>query len=431
MSRILIKQAEVLDSQGLICPADIAIDQGKIVGIGNYEFWSANKVIDGKDKLAIPGFINTHTHAAMTLFRSYADDMLLMDWLENKIWPAEDKLTPADVYWGTMLAIVEMIQSGTTTFSDMYFHMDEVARAVEESGIRGVLARGMAGVAPNGEQALKDSEDFFNNWNHKASGRITVMLGPHAPYTCPPAYLKKVVALADKLNAPIHIHLSETQGEVADCLKEYGLSPIALMEQVGILDHPVLAAHCVHVSDADIALMKAHSVKVAHNPGSNMKLASGIAPVPKLLEQGIVVGLGTDGTASNNNLDMIEEMRLAALLHKTSSLDPLVIPAKQAVNMATEQGAKCLGLEKVIGTLKEGYEADVVLLDMHKPNWYPRHDRLSLLTYAASAGDVDTVIVQGKILMYKRQMTHLDVERILFENQVRGLRLVQNSEKNS
>lgn len=425
MSRILIKAVEVLEGQGMIRQADIAIDQGKIIGIGDYQKWQADKIIDGKDKLAIPGLVNTHTHAAMTLFRSYADDMVLMDWLNNKIWPAEANLTPKDVYWGTMLAIVEMIQSGTTTFADMYFHMDEVAKAVDESGIRGVLARGMAGVAPNGEQALVDSENFFHDWHNSANGRITVMLGPHAPYTCPPAYLKKVVALADKLDSSIHIHLAETRGEVDDCIKEYGISPIALMDQVGLFSHPTLAAHCVHLSDSDIALLQTKSVRVSHNPGSNMKLASGIAPVPELIQQGIVVGLGTDGAASNNNLDMFEEIRLAALLHKVNSLDPCIIPAKQAIDMATVQGAKCLGLEKVVGTIAAGYEADITLIDMHKPNWYPRHDRLSLLTYAAAASDVDTVIIQGKIIMEKRQMLTLDVERIMFENQIRGIRLVQ------
>lgn len=430
MSRILIKDVEVLEGQGTICRADIAIEDGKIIGIGQYPLWTADKIIDGKDKLAIPGLVNTHTHAAMTLFRSYADDMLLMDWLKNKIWPAEANLTPKDVYWGTMLAIVEMVQSGTTTFADMYFHMDEVASAVEESGIRGVLARGLAGVAPNAEQALVDSENFFHDWHNSANGRITVMLGPHAPYTCPPAYLKKVVALADKLNSSIHIHLAETRGEVDDCIREHGVSPIALMDQVGLFSHPTLAAHCVHLSDSDIALLQAKSVKVAHNPGSNMKLASGIAPVPKLIQQGIVVGLGTDGAASNNNLDMFEEIRLAALLHKVNSFDPCIIPASQAISMATEQGARCLGLEKVVGTIAAGYEADIILVDMHKPNWYPRHDRLSLLTYAASASDVDTVIIQGKIIMENRKILTLDVERIMFENQVRGIRLIQNPMKN-
>lgn len=431
MSKILIKDIEVLEGHGTIRKTSIAIDQGKIIGVGDYQLWHADKIIDGKDKLAIPGLVNTHTHAAMNLFRSYADDMLLMDWLNNKIWPAEANLTPEDVYWGTMLAIVEMIQSGTTTFADMYFHMDQVAKAVEESGIRGVLARGMAGVAPNGEQALVDSETFFHDWHNSANGRITVMLGPHAPYTCPPAYLKKVVALADKLDASIHIHLAETRGEVDDCIREYGVSPIALMDQVGLFSHPTLAAHCVHLSDHDIALLQAKSVKVAHNPGSNMKLASGIAPVPKLLAAGIVVGLGTDGAASNNNLDMFEEIRLAALLHKVNSFDPCVIPARQAINMATEQGAKCLGLEKVVGTIAAGYEADITLIDMHKPAWYPRHDRLSLLAYSAAASDVDTVIIQGKVIMENRQILTLDVERIMFENQVRGIRLVQNPLKNS
>lgn len=428
MNRIVIKNAEVLDKEGQIVKKDIAIADGKIIGVGHYSDWPADKTIDGTDKLAIPGLINTHTHAAMTLFRSYADDMLLMDWLENKIWPAEANLTDDDVYWGTLLAIVEMIQSGTTTFADMYFFMDQVAKAVDESGMRAVLARGMAGVAPNGQQALADSEVFYKTWHNGADGRITVRLGPHAPYTCPPDYLKQVVQLADKLGAAIHIHLSETKGEVADCQKQYGVSPIQLMEQVGLFTHPVLAAHCVHLSEEDMAILRKYHACVAHNPGSNMKLASGIAPVPELLAAGIPVGLGTDGTASNNNLDMIEEIRLTALLHKTNTFDPEVVPAKEAVDMATRQGAICLGLDQTVGVLDAGYDADIALIDMHKPHWYPRHDRLSLLTYSASGSDVDTVLVKGKILMEHRELLTLDVEKIMFENQRRGMRLVQKKQ---
>ncbi|MDU2065650.1 MAG: amidohydrolase [Sporomusaceae bacterium] len=425
MTSILIKDAEVLGTNGAIIKQDLFIKDGKIAALGQNLTNQADKVINGSHKLAIPGLVNTHTHAAMTLFRSYADDMLLMDWLQQKIWPAEANLTPEDVYWGTLLAIVEMIQTGTTTFADMYFHMDQVAKAVEESGMRAVLARGMAGVAPNGQQALKDSEVFYKDWHNKADGRITVRLGPHAPYTCPPDYLKQVVALAEKLEAGIHIHLSETKGEVEECQKKHGLSPIALMEKVGLLNHPVLAAHCVHLSTEDIALLKKYHVTVAHNPGSNMKLASGIAPVPELLAAKIPVGLGTDGTASNNNLDMIEEIRLAALLHKTNHFNPELLPAKEAVALATEQGAVCLGLDQQIGKLAVGYDADITLIDMHKAHWYPRHDRLSLLTYSANGSDVDTVLVKGKVLMENRQLLTLDVEQIIFENQRRGMRLVE------
>lgn len=426
MAKILLKSVEYLASEGIVKKADIAIEGSKILKIGSIKpEWQPDKIIDCTNKLAIPGLVNTHTHAAMTLFRSYADDMQLMDWLQTKIWPAEANLTADDVYWGTQLAIAEMIKSGTTTFADMYFFMPEVAKAVEDTGIRAVLSRGMAGVAPTAQQALQESEEFYQQFNHSAEGRITVMLGPHAPYTCPPDYLDKVVSLAQKLGSEIHIHLSETIGEVEECKAKYGKSPIALMDELGVLDCGVLAAHCVHVSAEDIILMKKKNVRVAHNPGSNMKLASGVAPVPEMLKAGLCVGLGTDGAASNNNLDMLEEIRLAALLHKVNNNDPLAIPAKTAVALATEHGAKAVGLGNTVGKLAEGFKADIALFDMNKLHWYPRHDRLSLLTYSAAASDVDTVIINGKIVLENKQLTTIDEERLIEEVNRRGLRLVQ------
>ena len=287
---------------------NIAIDSDKIIGFPDapiHELY--DEIIDGKNMLALPGFVNTHNHIAMTVFRSYADDMQLMDWLEKKIWPAEDKLDSDVVYAQTMLGIAEMIRCGTTSFADMYFFMDDVAKAVQESGIRACLCRGMTGITPNAQQALQESKEFYQTWNNQADGRITVMLGPHAPYTCPPDYLRQVVDLAHELGAEIHIHLSETKGEVETIQKQYGKSPIALMDELGILDCGCLAAHCVWVDDADMDIMAKKHVRVAHNAGSNLKLASGIAPVPQMLKKGIVVGLGTDGASSNNNLDIMEE----------------------------------------------------------------------------------------------------------------------------
>ncbi|SDD42653.1 amidohydrolase [Sporomusa acidovorans] len=425
MNNILLKDGDVLCADGQVRQQDIAISGSFITQIGTVE-GQADRIIDCHDKLIIPGFVNTHTHAAMTLFRSYADDMMLMDWLQTKIWPAEENLTAEDVYWGTLLAIAEMLKSGTTCFADMYFFMPEVARAVAESGIRAVLARGMAGVAPTANQALAESENFYKEWHNTADGRITVMLGPHAPYTCPPDYLKKVTALAAKLGAQIHIHLSETAGEVADCQKQYGKSPIALMEELGVLDHGVLAAHCIHISPNDIAIMKEKGVRVAHNPGSNMKLASGVAPVPDMQKAGLCVGLGTDGAASNNNLDMLEELRLAAMLHKVHRLDPLSVPTKTAVDMATVSGAEAVGLGTLTGKIQTSYKADITIFDMQEPYWHPRHERLSLLTYAASSRDVHTVIVDGKILLDNHQLTTIDQERLIAEVDHRGIRLVNH-----
>jgi 5-methylthioadenosine/S-adenosylhomocysteine deaminase len=426
LANILLKNASLIGAEGSSYSSDIAITDSLISAVGEIPAdFQADKTIDCTNKLATPGLVNTHTHAAMTLLRSYADDMLLMDWLQNKIWPAEANLTGEDVSCGTLLAIAEMLKSGTTTFADMYFFMPEVADAVEQSGIRAVLSRGMTGITPTAEAALTESEAFFREYHNTADGRITVMIAPHAPYTCPPPYLKRVVDLAGRLGAEIHIHLSETKGEVLECQKNYGKSPIALMDELGVFDLGTLAAHCVHVSAEDIAIMKEKKVRVAHNPGSNMKLASGIAPIPEMLANGICVGLGTDGASSNNNLDMLEELRLSATLHKANTLDPLVIPAKTAFNMATAYGAKALGLEKSIGEIKKGFKADIVLWDMQAPHWYPRHDELSLLTYAANAGDVHTVIVDGKILLDNKKLTTIDEERLLYEANKRSFKLVK------
>lgn len=394
---------------------NIAIDSDKIIGFPDapiHELY--DEIIDGKNMLALPGFVNTHNHIAMTVFRSYADDMQLMDWLEKKIWPAEDKLDSDVVYAQTMLGIAEMIRCGTTSFADMYFFMDDVAKAVQESGIRACLCRGMTGITPNAQQALHESKEFYQTWNNQADGRITVMLGPHAPYTCPPDYLRQVVDLAHELGAEIHIHLSETKGEVETIQKQYGKSPIALMDELGILDCGCLAAHCVWVDDADMDIMAKKHIRVAHNAGSNLKLASGIAPVPQMLKKGIVVGLGTDGASSNNNLDIMEEMHLAALIHKANTLDPIVIPAETAVNMLTEGGAKCLSY-KNIGKLEAGYKADITLVDREGLHWYPKNDTMSLLAYSANSFDVDTVLVDGNVLLRNKEFTTLDIEKIKSE----------------
>lgn len=413
--KTLIKNASLLLPDGCVTQGNLAVEGQTIAAVGETEKnWAADTIIDGTGKFAIPGFVNAHTHISMTLLRSYADDMKLMDWLENKIWPVEAKMKKEDVYWGAMLAAVEMIRSGTTTFADMYGDMDKVAEATLESGLRGVLARGMIGVAPNGQQAFEENKELYKNFHGAGEGRLTVMFGPHAPYTCPPDFLRQVAEAATEYQAGVHIHLSETKGEVENCLKEHGMTPIALMEKVGILECGVLAAHCVHVTAEDIALMKKYGVRVAHNPGSNMKLASGVAPVPEMLKAGLCVALGTDGASSNNNLDMLEEVRLAALLHKVHTLDPLAVPAWEAVRMGMEEGARAVGI-KNLGRLEKGALADIVLLDMSGAEWCPKFDLVSLLAYSASSRSVDTVMVNGRVLMEKRELLSLDEERICYE----------------
>lgn len=396
------------------------------VGAGEPPAGDYEKVIEGTNYLVMPGLINTHTHAGMTLLRSYADDLPLMEWLETKIWPMEDRLTGDDMYWGTMLAITEMIKSGTTTFTDMYFYMDRVAQAVQESGIRAVLSRGMVGVGPENQLAIDQSRQFIRDWQGGAQGRITVMLGPHAPYTCPPDYLKQVVALAKETGVGINIHVAETLDEINTIEHDYGMSPVALLEKAGVFEVPVIAAHCVHVSEEDIAIMKKYGVGVAHNPESNMKLASGIAPVPRMLEAGLAVGLGTDGASSNNDLDMIQETRTCAFLHKVNSMDPTVLPAEQALSLATTLGAQVLHLEKEIGCLAPGYKADMILINLDQPHMTPRYDLMANLVYAGKASDVDTVIIDGCIVMENRQLQTIDEQKVLRQCRNIAQRLVQS-----
>ena len=414
----LIKNATVLLPDGTTPVANIAITDDRIAAVGDVpENFQADKVIDGTQHFAIPGFVNAHTHASMTLLRSYADDMKLMDWLEQMIWPIEAKLRSDDIYWGAMLAAVEMIRSGTTAFADMYGpDMERVAEVVEVSGLRGVLSRGLIGIVPDSDKKLEENAALYENYHGAAQGRITVMLGPHALYTCPPDYLKKIAAKAQALGAEVHIHMSETVGEIENCLKEYGKRPFAHVASTGLFENGTLAAHCVHLDDEDIDIIKKYQIRVAHNPGSNMKLASGTAPVPRLLKEGICVALGTDGASSNNNLDMLDEVQLAALMHKVHTLDPLAVPALTAVKMGTEYGAQALSLHDV-GRLQAGDKADIVLFSMHGAVWTPCYNSVSLLAYAAKSSSVDTVMVDGKLLMENGALTTLDEERILFEAQ--------------
>ena len=405
--------------------AYLVIENDKITAVGNGEppAGSYDKRIDAANHLVLPGFVNTHTHAAMTLLRGYADDLPLMEWLETKIWPLENKLCAEDVYWGSMLAIVEMIKSGTTCFTDMYFFMDQVAQAVEETGIRAVLSRGMVGLGPQAESALEESRALVSQWSGRGDGRISVMLGPHAPYTCPPEYLLKVMDLARELKVGINIHIAETKGECADIKQAYGLTPVAHLEKLGLFQLPTLGAHCVHLTDEEIEILARYQVGVAHNPESNMKLGSGIAPVPQMLKAGIPVALGTDGASSNNNLDMLQEMRSCALLHKVNNFDPTVLPAYQALEMATVNGARALRLEG-LGTLETGQTADIILVSFKEAHMIPRYDVIANLVYSGQASDVQTVIINGKIIMEDRVIKTFDEAEVLAQAKRVAQRLV-------
>lgn len=417
---ILIRDTNILTMENEeIIKGNIGIVDSEIAfcGVTPDEF-IPDEVIDGEGTITMPGLINAHTHAAMSLMRNYADDLPFWPWLTEKIWPIEEKLTGDHVYHGTMLSIVEMIRSGITTFADMYMFMDEVAKAVEVTGIRANLSRGITGSGSDAEglAKLKESEEFFNKYNATSNGRIKVDLGPHAPYTCDKEYLSHVIELAKKIDARLHIHLSESKKEVEDSYKAHGMSPIEYMNEIGLFECKTMAAHCVHIDEKDIAILKEKKVSVLNNPGSNMKLANGFSPVEKLLDAGVNVALGTDGSSSNNNLNMFEEMNYASLVNKATTFEPTAVPAFKALQMATINGAKALGIDDKVGTITAGKKADIIMIDIEKAHFYPKYNLISSLVYSAQASDVMNVIIDGKVIMQDYKITTVNEREILINS---------------
>jgi 5-methylthioadenosine/S-adenosylhomocysteine deaminase len=414
---ILIKNALILNpnnfenkKQSLLIKDDLIAEISDEIDDSN-----ADKIIDAEGKILLPGLINTHTHLSMTLFRGLADDLSLDSWLNDHIWPMEANLNGDYCYIGALLGAVELIKSGTTTFSDMYFYMEDVARAVDDAGIRAVLSYGMIdfGDAERREAEIKENMALYDACNGMADGRIKVFFGPHSPYTASEELLVKVRELADEHNIGIHIHVSETQKEINDSLDERGIRPFEYLEKIGFLGPDVVAAHCVWLSDEEIEIIKKHGVKVSHNPCSNMKLASGVSPVSKLIENDICVSIGTDGASSNNNLDLIEELKTASLLQKVSTLDPKVLTSDEAIEMATIKGAEALGLGDEIGSIEVGKKADIILIDTNSANMVPDSSSLSSnVIYSANGSNVDTTICNGKILMENKKLTTLDEDEI-------------------
>ncbi len=411
---IIIKDAIIIADE--IKKGSLLIQDDKIVEISDkIGSMDAEEVINAEGKVLTPGLVNTHTHLSMTLMRGLADDMSLDTWLNNHIWPVEAKLEGEHCYAGALLACAEMIKSGTTCFNDMYFFMDHVAKAVDESGIRGMLSHGMIDLGDEAKRRVefKETQRIIEKCHNTADGRIKVAFGPHAPYTCSEELLKEVREKADKMGLKIHIHVSETKFEVQKVIEAHGSRPFEYLDEIGFLGDDVIAAHAVWLSDKEIKIIKDNGVNLSHNPASNMKLASGISPVYKLIDEGINVSLGTDGAASNNNLDMIEEMKLAALLQKVNDMDSTELPAEKVFEMATIDGAGALGLQDEIGTIEVGKKADLVLLDIKAPHLTPFRHPISHIIYAANGGDVNTVICNGEILMQNRELLTIDEAHVL------------------
>ena len=422
------KSADLLIVNGIVLTFDannteirngvVAVSKDSITAVGpasELSDWSASRVVDAGGGIIMPGLINSHTHASMTCFRGLADDLQLMTWLNEHIFPAEAKLDEQKVYAGAMLACAEMIMSGTTCFCDMYLYEDAVARAAKEAGMRAVVGEVLYDFdSPNYgpiEKGFEYTQTLIDTW--KGDPLVTIAVEPHSTYLCAPELLKKAFNLAQAFSLPFVIHLAESKSEVEQIKERYGRTPVEHLAELDVLAPNVLACHCVELTPNDISLLQRFDVKVAHNVESNMKLASGVAPIPQLLKEGICVGLGTDGCASNNDLDLFLEMDTVAKLHKVQALDPTVMDARTVLRMATIQGARALGLDKSIGSLENGKKADLIIIDTHKPHLTPMYNPVSHLVYAAMGSDVRTSIINGTIVMEDGKLKTMNLKNVL------------------
>jgi 5-methylthioadenosine/S-adenosylhomocysteine deaminase len=400
----------------------ILIKDSKIIDLGtmkklktqDYKNLEAKETINAKNHIVFPGMINAHGHFAMTLFRGLADDLPLKKWLEEYIWPIEANLSPDDCFIGTQLAAIEMIQGGTTAACDMYFNENRTLDALEEIGFRGILGYGLLDFN-NEEKRAGEFETAKNllNYIDKNGKLCTPIISPHAPYTCSPELLIQAKEMAKKNNLPLQIHLAETEKEVKDFESTHKKSPTQYLYDIDFLNEKLVAAHCVWLNQNDMKLLKEKEVKIAHNPSSNMKLGSGVLKYQQLVDNNITIALGTDGASSNNNLSMFGELRLASLLHKGVNTNPQILPASEALQLATINGAKALSQAQNIGSLEIGKKADIAILDFNAPNTWPPHNPYSLIAYAATDYNVKTTIINGEIVMKDRQLLTIDVTNVL------------------
>lgn len=409
-------------TDGKFVRRDIDVTNGTISSLGTE--MSGEDVFDASNFILIPGFVNTHTHLAMTLFRGAGDDMPLHKWLEDRIWPLEANLTPKDCYWGNMLGIIEMIRTGTTCFNDMYFRMDTAVQAIKESGMRACITQGMLDLGNKNKANTEMRESTRIQHICKEEPNITFMMGPHAPYTCSKEFLLEIKRYAQEHALRIHIHLAETQKEVQDIKKERGMTPVEYLESLSFLDENVVLAHCVHLTNSDISIMAKHGVSVAHCPNSNLKLSSGIAPVNNMMSAGINVSLGTDGASSNNSLNMQQEMKSMALIHKLN--DPTHIDAKTAFSIATKHGGQALGL--TIGELSSGYAADILFIDPLHYSMIPSNNIISNIVYSMNTEAINHVMINGEFVMLDRKIIDLNEEKIYKKASEHAQKLVEKLE---
>ncbi|MCS7123950.1 MAG: amidohydrolase [Candidatus Bathyarchaeota archaeon] len=439
---ITMKDGRVIRDGAVVVEGQAIVDVGETSEILR-KYPRGYERINARGKVVVPGLINTHQHAAMSLLRGYADDLPLQEWLEKWIWPIEGHMTAHDIYVGALLTAVESALGGTTTVNTMYHYTpdENEAKAFVDVGLRAVVGHVCFSWRKEGDKNAL--EDLAKNWHNKADGLVRVSVDPHAPYTVDPEYMRELKELCGELNekygsekAPIiwHVHVAETSDEPEKIRRAFNKNlkggVMEYLDSLGVLDSRVVAAHCVALTDNDIAVMKLRGVKASHNPISNLKLASGISPVPKMLEQGVTVSLGTDSPCSNNSADMFEVMKVAALLHKGVNRNPTLISAAQVLNMATVEGARALSWDSEIGSIEVGKKADLAIIGFVKPHLCPVHNEVSHLVYAAKATDVETVIVNGKIVVENRQLKTVKGERVMKMAEKAKTRLLERLKSN-
>ena len=410
---ILIENVKILTMADgeVIKNGNIYIENEKIKKITSDKIdFSYDKKIDGKNYLAMPGFVNAHTHVGMSLFRNFSDDVELMTWLNEKIWPLEDKLIEEDVYWASLLSHAEMIMTGTTSFADMYYFEDQTIKALEKSKMRAQISRGLT-LEDKDYTKIKENIDLFKKYENSQNGRINIAFGPHAVYTTDKNYLKEINKYAKKYKIPIHIHLSETKIENDECIKRFGQSPTEVFEECGIFENKTIAAHGIYLSDKDLDILSKYDVSVVHNPSSNLKLSSGFLDCTRVLNKKVNLAMGTDSSASNNNLSMIKEISLTSLVSKYNN--PKNLKAYDVLKMATINGAKALGLDDKIGTLEEGKLADIILIDLNNPNHTPQNNLISSLPYSTFDKDVSYVIINGDLVYDDKKFVYLNEKEII------------------
>ncbi|HKZ84734.1 MAG TPA: amidohydrolase [Anaerolineae bacterium] len=429
MSKTLIKNVDVitLDAVGAVLRnASIAIDGRTILAVGDPpRDFAPDETINGTNHVALPAFFNAHCHAPMTYERGWAEDLPFPRWLNEKIWVAESALTPDDVYWGAALAACEMIRGGVAAFNDHYFYMDRVAEVVEQSGLKGGLAWCVFGIGDDKEIGanLDGTLAFVERWQGRADGRLRLMLGPHSPYICPPEFLARVAAIAHERGLTIHLHVAESQEQVDNSLRAHGKTPVAHLAALGVFDGPCVAAHCLVVGEDDLEILARHGVHVAHTPITYMKLAMGVNDLSRFFARGINVAIGTDGPASNADMDMLAAIRQTVILQKHEQRNPEALPGDTALRMASQNGARAMGVVDS-GAIAPGRAADLALIDMDKPHLLPRHDLVANVVHSAKAADVTHLIVDGRLLYRNGELLTLDEDKIKAEAERGAFRMV-------